>query len=88
MTTLASEDWTKPIPRKAWSVRDVALHLLGVDVGVLSRERDGYVASSKEIRSNRELVEFVKIFNDTWIHATQRLSPRLLCNLLGVTGHH
>jgi uncharacterized protein (TIGR03083 family) len=86
LTTLSGEDWTKPIPRKAWSVKDVALHLLGVDVGVLSRERDRHVALSKEIRSDRELVEFVKTLNDEWIHAAQRLSPRLLCDLLRVTG--
>jgi uncharacterized protein (TIGR03083 family) len=87
LTTLGSEDWTKPIPRKAWSVKDVALHLLGVDVAALSRERDGHVALSKEIRNERELVEFVKTLNDTWIHAGQRLSPRLLCDLLRVAGH-
>ncbi len=86
LTALAGEDWTKPIPRKSWSVKDVALHLLGVDVGVLSRERDGYTVSGKEIRSHRELVEFVKTLNDTWIQGAQRLSPRLLCDLLQFTG--
>ena len=87
LNTLGGKDWTKRIPGKAWSVKDVASHLLGVDVGVLSRERDGYVALSKEIGSDRELVEFVKTLNDTWIQAAQRLSPRLLCDLLRVTGH-
>lgn len=87
LTTLASEEWTKPIPRKAWTVKDVALHLLGVDIGVLSRERDGHVLLSTEIMGDRELVEFVKMLNDTWIHAAQRLSPYLLCDLLRVTGH-
>jgi len=87
LNTLSGKDWAKRIPGKAWSVKDVALHLLGVDIGVLSRERDGHVALSKEIGGDRELVEFVKTLNDTWIHATQRLSPRLLCDLLRVTGH-
>jgi len=87
LKTLSGEDWAKPIPRKAWSVKDVALHLLGVDVGVLSRERDGHVSLSKEIGSDRELVELVKALNDAWIHAAQRLSPRLLCDLLRVTGY-
>jgi len=87
LKALSGEDWTKPIPGKAWSVKDVAVHLLGVDVGVLSRERDGHVAIRKETGSDRELVEFVKTLNDAWIHAAQRLSPRLLCDLLRVTGY-
>ena len=87
LKALSGEDWTKPIPGKAWSVKDVAVHLLGVDVGVLSRERDGHVAIRKETGSDREFVEFVKTLNDAWIHAAQRLSPRLLCDLLRVTGY-
>lgn len=37
LAALSPDEWTRPVPRKSWSVHDVALHLLGGDVGVLSR---------------------------------------------------
>jgi hypothetical protein len=37
---LGEEDWALPTAAPRWSVKDVALHLLGGDVGILSRERD------------------------------------------------
>lgn len=86
LTSLSKEEWAKGIPRKSWSVKDVVLHLLGGDVGVLSRERDGYVAATPNVGGYRELVAFLKTQNDSWIDGTQRISPRLLCDLLRFTG--
>jgi uncharacterized protein (TIGR03083 family) len=39
--SLDAEQWRAPTVCPGWSVRDVALHLLGDDVGLLSRRRDG-----------------------------------------------
>lgn len=86
LTSFSSNEWAKPIPRKTWTVKDAALHLLGGDVGILSRRRDGYLVSSTSTADHKELAEFLKTQNDTWIQATQRISPRLLCELLRVTG--
>jgi len=86
LSGLTSVNWAEPIPRKSWSVKDVALHLLGGDVGVLSRHRNGCITSGKGIHNYEELVSFLKTQNDTWIESTRRLSPRLLCDLLRFTG--
>jgi hypothetical protein len=72
LATLSGDAWTKPIPKKSWSVKDVALHLLGGDMGILSRQRDGSVSSAPKTADYRELVEFVRAQNDTWIQAAQR----------------
>jgi hypothetical protein len=64
----------------------VALHLLGGDVGILSRGRDGFTASTINARTREELVRALAALNDSWIGAGQRISPRLLCDLLRFTG--
>ena len=86
LATLSGEDRTKRIQRKSWSVKDVALHLLGGDIGILSRQRDVYVVSAPKTKDYRELVEFVRTQNDIWIRAAQRISPDLLHSLLQFTG--
>jgi uncharacterized protein (TIGR03083 family) len=71
---------------EGWTVRDVALHLLGGDVGILSRQRDGYAPPRSPIESWDELVAFINHLNDTWLQAARRISPRLLVDLLRFTG--
>ncbi|HYM68720.1 MAG TPA: maleylpyruvate isomerase N-terminal domain-containing protein [bacterium] len=83
---LDAGEWATPVPRKSWSVKEVALHLLGVDVGLLSRQRDGHAAAGARIDDHAGLVRFLKAHNDTWVDAARRISPRLLCDLLRFTG--
>jgi len=75
-STRCGDDWTTPIPQKSWSVRDVALRLLGGDIGVLSYQRDGDVRSAPKSADYGELVEFVRAQHDTWIRAAQRGGSR------------
>jgi hypothetical protein len=67
-------------------VQDVALHLLGVEVGNLSRKRDSFSPAAPSIRHAEDLVAFLNDLNETWVRATRRVSPRLLCDLLRLTG--
>jgi uncharacterized protein (TIGR03083 family) len=83
---LSPADWTKPTACEGWSVKDVALHLLGVEIGNLSRKRDRFSPPNKPIRDHQDLVRFINDLNDTWVRAMQRISPRLLCDLLRFTG--
>lgn len=84
---LSPKGWAAPVPRKSWTVRDVAIHLLGGDVGVLSRARDGFADASARGETRRELVAALAAHNDLWIDAGRRMSPRLLCDLLRFTGN-
>lgn len=86
LTALPAGEWERSVPRKHWRVRDVALHLLGGDTGVLSRLRDGHTASLIVARSRAELVRGLAALNDAWIAAARGISPRLLCDLLRFTG--
>jgi uncharacterized protein (TIGR03083 family) len=86
LSSLSADDWQKPTACSEWSVKDVALHLLSGDVSILSRKRDGFLQSDVSINNWEELVLFINNLNDTWVKATRRLSPRLLCDLLMFTG--
>jgi uncharacterized protein (TIGR03083 family) len=85
LSSLTAEEWHRPTVCSLWSVKDVALHLLGGEVGILSRKRDGFSSGSDSI-GWEELVALINNLNDTWVKATRRLSPRLLCDLLKLTG--
>jgi uncharacterized protein (TIGR03083 family) len=86
---LSEEEWQTPTVCPGWTVKDVALHLLGVDVGNLSIRRDRFYDRSTrgpEGESWEELVTFLAGLNQSWVEASCRISPRLLCELLTFTG--
>lgn len=85
LTGLSAEDWQKPTVCPGWSVKDVALHLLGVEIGNLSLRRDSH-ALDASITSWDDLVTFTNNWNQGWIQATRRISPRLLIDLLEFSG--
>jgi uncharacterized protein (TIGR03083 family) len=82
---LSADAWQRSTVCPGWCVQDVVLHLLGVEVGNLSRRRDGHAVTASDI-SWDELVTWLNTFNEAWVHATRRMSPRLLIDLLQVTG--
>jgi uncharacterized protein (TIGR03083 family) len=86
LSGLSAEEWQKPTACPGWSVKDVALHLLGGEIGNLSSRRDGYTMSGASITGWDELVGFVNDWNESWVRAARRISPRLLIALLEFTG--
>jgi uncharacterized protein (TIGR03083 family) len=86
--SLAAGQWSAPTVCPGWSVKDVSLHLLGADIDLLSRRRDGTAPADTPSRPAgfQELVATLDRLNQTWVEATRRISPRLLCELLAVTG--
>jgi len=66
-------------------VKDVALHLLGGEIGILSRRCDAFTPPGANIQSWADLVAFINQLNDDWLRATRRISPRVLCDLLEFT---
>jgi hypothetical protein len=67
--------WDFPTVATGWTVKDMALHLLGDDIGLLSRRRDAYAYSGTEFENLDELVAFINLQNDIWVRAARRLSP-------------
>ncbi|HXU39876.1 MAG TPA: maleylpyruvate isomerase family mycothiol-dependent enzyme [Blastocatellia bacterium] len=86
LSGLSADDWNKPTACARWSVKDIASHLLGGEVGILSRKRDRYAYSGSDSISWDDLVALINRLNDTWVTATSRMSPRVLCELMKLTG--
>jgi uncharacterized protein (TIGR03083 family) len=86
LSELSAEEWDKPTACADWSVKDVALHLLGDDIGLLSRRRDEYLLAGQPIENWDDLVDLINALNDLWVKAARRISPRLLRDLLAFSG--
>ena len=85
LKSLSAGDWQKPTVCSGWLVKDVALHILGGEIGNISRRRDGCEANVS-INNWEELVTFINDWNQSWISAARRISPRLLIDLLELVG--
>ena len=84
---LRDADWERPTVAGAWRVRDVAAHLLDGDLRKLSYGRDRLGAgSSAPAASFEELVAFIGRANAGGVEYARRLSPRVITDLLEVTG--
>lgn len=85
LSGLTAAEWNLPTACPGWSVKDVALHLLGGEIGNLSRRRDGHVLESS-IAGWEELVAYINNWNESWVRVARRISSRLLIDLLQSTG--
>lgn len=84
---LSPEDWHKPTLAGDWKVKDIALHLLDGNMRTISMFRDGYfVPPDIPIHTYQELVSYLNRLNAEWLKATQRLSTRVIIDLLKSSG--
>jgi len=90
LSGLDSDAWARPTECPAWTVQGVALHVLGDDLSLLSRQRD---AATPSLFLEGSLPEWpgapesvLDRFNERWVHAATFLSPRLLVDLLDRLG--
>jgi uncharacterized protein (TIGR03083 family) len=86
---LGPDKWGQPTECPAYTVKGVAAHLLGDDLSLLSRQRDGAEQGLSFLSQEPPDAEFrtlLNTFNDRWVAAAQFLSPKLLIELLGLAG--
>lgn len=88
LDSLTLEEWERPtLCCPGWTVKDMAAHLLGDHLGILSSQRDGYAPPTQlDLSDWNTLIAFVNQRNDVWVRAMRRLSPHLLGELLATTG--
>jgi uncharacterized protein (TIGR03083 family) len=87
LTSLSEADWHKPTRAKAWTVKDIAAHLLDGNFRTLSMSRDKYFGVTPgKLESYRDLVNYLNELNADWVKATKRLSPKVLTALLESSG--
>lgn len=84
---LDETEWATPTMCPDWDVKDVVCHLLGNDLGLLSRSRDGF--GGTRIDDDLHWAAFVAALgalNQSWVDVAGRFSTRLLRELLDHTG--
>jgi len=89
LAELGDEDWDAPTECPAWTVKGVALHVLGDDLSLLSRQRDEATNSLILFAERHPGLDFRQLldgFNEQWVEATMFLSPSLVIELLRLTG--
>jgi uncharacterized protein (TIGR03083 family) len=87
---LEPEGWLRPTVAGSWRVRDVAAHLLDVQLRRLSFHRDGHPPPDPPAEDSddggRALVALLDRLNATWVEALDRVSPAVLVDLLDAVG--
>lgn len=87
LRSLNEEQWNSPTIARLWKVKDIAAHLLDGNLRTLSFSRDQYAGlPAVAINSYAELISYLNQLNHGWTEAAQRLSPRVLTDLLESTG--
>jgi len=79
---LDAEQWQRPTVAGAWRVRDVAAHLLDTQLRKLSAHRDGHELAT----GDSDVLRLINRLNASGVEFAQRLSTRVLTELLAVSG--
>lgn len=89
LDSLSGSDWDRPTECPAYTVKGIATHILGDDLSLLSRQRDGAVQGLVLVGERMPGSDFralLDAFNDQWVEAARFLSPTLLIELLRLAG--
>jgi uncharacterized protein (TIGR03083 family) len=87
LRSLHTDDWTRPSPCPGWSVLGLAAHLVGDDLSLLARHRDGHHGTvPPEGASDDDFIVWLDELQMEWVHAARRLSPQLVVQLLDWAG--
>ncbi len=92
LVELSPQEWAAPTICPGWSVKDVAAHLLGDDIGRLSGGRDGF--SNPDFATGLDistlglpgLIAAIDRHNALWVEGMRRVSPQVLIALLRWSG--
>jgi uncharacterized protein (TIGR03083 family) len=84
LRSLDEPGWAAPTANTGWNVHDVALHVLGGDIGQL-----GY-SPSEAAREGRlafdDLARLIERSNEEWVRAARRIAPFVSVELLAFIG--
>jgi uncharacterized protein (TIGR03083 family) len=89
LNRLDESDWDAPTECPAWSVKGVALHVLGDDLSLLSRQRDEATNGLVLFAADHPGADFRRLldgFNEQWVTAASFLSRELVLELLRLAG--
>jgi|HigsolmetaAR202D_1030399.scaffolds.fasta_scaffold00026_17 uncharacterized Actinobacterial protein TIGR03083 len=89
LRSLSPDQWLLETPAPGWNVHAMAAHLLDTDLRRLASQRDGWRMPplGYDLASYDGLLAYINDLNQSWVAATQRVSPRLLVDLMEFVGH-
>ena len=89
LRSLDDEQWVTPTECPGWTVKDLALHVLGDDLSLLSRQRDrsanGVLLFAHE-HPGLTFMELLDGFNEQWVIGARFFSTAIVVDLLERTG--
>lgn len=84
---LDEAQWDRMTLAREWRVRDVVMHLIDGDLRKIAACRDSHRTTPESpIQSDRDLGRFINGLNAEGVAYGRRLSPRLLTDLVAITG--
>lgn len=86
---LDADDWDRATECPTYSIKGIASHILGDDLSLLSRQRDGATQGLILMAEDMPGADFRGLldgFNDQWVHSARFFSPSMLIELLAVSG--
>lgn len=81
--------WELPTECPAYPIKGIVAHILGDDLSLLSRQRDGALPGlflMAEKMPGSDFRDLLNGFNDQWVEAARFMSPPLLIELLRFSG--
>lgn len=84
LRSLDESGWTAPTANAGWNVHDVALHLLGSQLGRLGSARSG--AAREGRMAFDDLAVLIEHSNEEWVRAARRIAPNVTVELLAFIG--
>lgn len=87
LSSLSPADWEKQTIAPLWTIKDITAHLLDTNIRTISMLRDGYQGVTPGvIQGYEDLVKYLNRLNADWVNAMKRVSPKVLIELLAITG--
>jgi uncharacterized protein (TIGR03083 family) len=84
LRSLDESGWAAPTANTGWNVHDVALHVLGSQIGRLGSTRSG--AAREGRMPFDDLAELIEQSNEDWVRASRRIAPSITVELLAFIG--
>ncbi len=85
LSGLDRQQWNNDTICRQWKVRDIAAHLLDINLRRLSIGRDASKSESPNFQTYQELLDFLNSQNADWVKAYRRVSPEIIIEQLTIT---
>lgn len=86
LRSLEPADWKKRTIAPLWTVKDIAAHLLDVNMRTIATVNNYNGTPPQNINSYTDLVNYLNDLNNVWVKAMDRVSPQQLIELMETTG--